>query len=112
MRQLNYLDDGTLLLFIVTMGISYVIYTIYLVWKHKAKMSEGKERKISTFILVIIFFVLSVMYEYYWGNHLFIMIWFLYALWNLRRETKKLICSRRDRRRTDKRSDEKCLMCL
>lgn len=110
MKQLEYLNDGTLLLFIVTTGVLYVIYTIYLVYKNKSRMTEKVERKISTFILVIIFFVLAVMYEYYWGNHLFIMIWFLYALWNLKRETKKLICTRRNRRKTDK-GYSKCQFC-
>lgn len=88
---MKYLTNEVLLLIIIVSSFLYVVYTCYLIHKKKCSIDENQERRVATFILFIIFFALSMVYQYHQHSCTFVVIWFIYALWLVTKETRKAI---------------------
>lgn len=105
------LDTNTMLLvFMVALAIVYISYCSIVLWKHASRLSDAQERRLSTLILLMIFFVLSMIYDYAQSSHLFLAVWFLYALFNAVKEMNRVVNIKCNKRSTDK-DRSKCLLC-
>lgn len=102
MTYSNYLF---LIFTIVTVSL-FIGYCAYILYKKKDELSDFQERRISTLILIMLFFVLSLMYREFWGSNCFIVIWFLYALYHSFRELHRTISVKCNKRSTDSRCIE------
>lgn len=79
------------LLMIVVATVLYVVYSCYLIAKQKKDLNEKQERRISTLMLLVIFFSLSMIYQYYAHSCIFLVAWFAYAMWLIIKDTRKTI---------------------
>lgn len=95
-----YSKEQLLLLLIVVSSILYVAYSCYLIHKMKKSIGEPQERRVASFMLFIIFFALSMIYQQHEHSCTFLVLWFFYALWLLVKETRKTISS-----------DKGCFLC-
>lgn len=96
-----YSNEQLLLLLVIVSSILYVAYSCYLIHKMKDHIDESQERRVATFMLFIIFFALSMIYQQHKDSCVFIVVWFVYALWLVVKETRRAILP----------SNKKCFLC-
>lgn len=75
-----------------------ISYGSYIMNSKKYVLTESQDRRISTIILMMLFFVLSLIYDFVWERNTFLGIWFLYAIYHSVKEIRRVAnidCSRR-----------------
>ena len=90
------------IIFLFTTVTGFIVYASYMLYRMRNILNETQERRISTIILMMLFFVLAVMYDLVWERNTFLGVWFIYAMYHAVKETRRVVCIEKTRRSTDK----------
>lgn len=90
-------SNVTPMLFILSTVLIFAVYCSIIIYKNKDKLTEAQERRVSTLVLLMLFFVLSMIYRELMGNSCFIVMWFVYAMYHSVRDLHRTISIRCDK---------------